>query len=138
MSWLLAGRSEDMLYRDLRPGSGTPLGGHRPGQRSGEAVRFSQAGRLCRFGHVLMFRVMNGYHGAAPPMALSALVAQMARSTNRSTAAAPDPLILLLCVTSLAAPVPLPGACSPARNITNRGVSARPRRPDGRVGGAAS
>jgi hypothetical protein len=33
-------------------------------------------------------------------MALSALVAQMARST----AAAPDPLILLLCVTSLAAP----------------------------------
>ena len=38
-------------------------------------------------------------------MALSALVAQMARSTNRSTAAAPDPLILLLCVTSLAAPV---------------------------------
>ncbi len=38
-------------------------------------------------------------------MALSALVAQMARSTNRSTAAAPDPLILLLCVTSLTAPV---------------------------------
>jgi hypothetical protein len=37
-------------------------------------------------------------------MALSALVAQMARSTNRSTAAAPDPLILLLCVISLAAP----------------------------------
>ena len=37
-------------------------------------------------------------------MALSALVAQMARSTNRSTAAGPDPLILLLCVTSLAAP----------------------------------
>jgi hypothetical protein len=37
-------------------------------------------------------------------MALSALVAQMARSTNRSTAPAPDPLILLLCVTSLAAP----------------------------------
>ncbi len=38
-------------------------------------------------------------------MALSALVAQMARSTNRSTAAAPDPSILLLCVISLAAPV---------------------------------
>jgi hypothetical protein len=32
-----------------------------------------------------------------------ALVAQMARSTNRSTAPAPDPLILLLCVTSIAA-----------------------------------
>ena len=43
-------------------------------------------------------------------MALSALVAQMARSTNRSTAAAPDPLILLLCVTSLAAPPPMLGA----------------------------
>jgi hypothetical protein len=37
-------------------------------------------------------------------MALSALVAQMARSTNRSTAEAPDPLILLLRVTSLAGP----------------------------------
>ena len=37
-------------------------------------------------------------------MALIALVAPMARSTNRSTAAAPDPLILLLCVTSLTAP----------------------------------
>jgi hypothetical protein len=36
-------------------------------------------------------------------MALIAPFAQMARSTNRSTAAAPDPLILLLCVTSLAA-----------------------------------
>ena len=54
-------------------------------------------------------------------MALSALVAPMARSTNRSTAAGPDPLILLLCVTSLAAPVPMSGACGPARNITNRG-----------------
>jgi hypothetical protein len=70
-------------------------------------------------------------------MALSALVAQMARSTNRSTAAAPDPLILLLCVTSLAAP----GLCREPgsdRNITNRGISARPHRPDGRVDGAAS
>jgi hypothetical protein len=37
-------------------------------------------------------------------MTLSALVGQMTRSTNRSTAAALDPLILLLCVTSLAAP----------------------------------
>jgi hypothetical protein len=30
------------------------------------------------------------------------------------------------------------GAWGPARNITNRGASARPRRPDGRVDGAAS
>ena len=70
-------------------------------------------------------------------MALSALVAPMARSTNRSTAAAPDPLILLLCVTSLAAPCYV-RSLGPARNITNRGVSARPRRPHGRVDGAAS
>ncbi len=47
---------------------------------------------------------LHGYHEAVPPMALIALFAPMARSTNRSTAAAPDPLILLLCVTSLAAP----------------------------------
>ena len=53
-------------------------------------------------------------------MALSALVAQMARSTNRSTAAAPDPLILLLCVTSLAAPVHV-RSLGPARNITTVG-----------------
>jgi hypothetical protein len=37
-------------------------------------------------------------------MVLSALVAQMARSTNRSAAVAPDPLILLLCVTLIASP----------------------------------
>jgi hypothetical protein len=48
-------------------------------------------------------RYLHGYHGVVPPMALSALVAQMARSMNRSTAAAPDSLILLLWVTSLAA-----------------------------------
>jgi hypothetical protein len=57
-----------------------------------------------KYGFVHHARQLHGYHGAVPPMALSALVAQMARSTNRSTAAAPDPLILLLCVTSLAAP----------------------------------
>ncbi len=33
---------------------------------------------------------------------------------------------------------PMSGAWGPARNITNRGVSARPHRPDGRVDGAAS
>ena len=30
-------------------------------------------------------RYLHGYHGAVPPMALIALFAQMARSTNRST-----------------------------------------------------
>jgi hypothetical protein len=35
---------------------------------------------------------LHGYHGAVPPMAPIALVAPTARSTNRSTAAAPDPL----------------------------------------------
>ena len=35
---------------------------------------------------------LHGCHGAVPPMALIALVAPMARSTNRSTAAASDPL----------------------------------------------
>jgi hypothetical protein len=42
---------------------------------------------------------LHGYHGAVPPVALIALVAPMARSTNRSTAEAPIPLVLLLCVT---------------------------------------
>src|SRR5262249_50213267 len=55
-----------------------------------------------KYGPMHRTRHLHGYHGAVLPMALSALVAQMARSTNRSTAAAPDPSILLLCVTSLA------------------------------------
>ena len=89
------------------------------------------------YGPVHRAHYLHGYHGAVPPMALIALFAQVARSTNRSTAAAPDPLILLLCVTSLAAPdlCQEPGR---SRNITNRGVSARPRRPHGRIDGAAS
>jgi hypothetical protein len=41
---------------------------------------------------------LHGYHGAVPPIALIAPIAQMARSTNRSTVAAPVSLILLLCV----------------------------------------
>jgi len=49
-------------------------------------------------------RYLRGHHGVVPPTALSALVAHMGRSTNRSTAASPDPLILLLCVTSLVRP----------------------------------
>ena len=57
-----------------------------------------------KHGPVHRTHYLHGYHGAVPPMVLSALVAQMARSMNRSTAAAPDSLILLLCVTSLAAP----------------------------------
>jgi hypothetical protein len=47
---------------------------------------------------------LHGYHEAVPPMAPIALLAPMARSTNRSTAAAPDPFVLLLYVTSPAAP----------------------------------
>ena len=69
-------------------------------------------------------------------MAPIALVAPMARSTNRSTAAAPDSLVLLLCVTSPAVPGPHPAEPGPtdtSRNITNRGISARPRRPDARL-----
>jgi hypothetical protein len=92
-----------------------------------------------KYGPALRVRYLHGYHGVVPPTALSALVAQMGgRSTNRPPAASPDPLILLLCVTSLAAPVPMSGACGPARNITNRRVSARLHLPDGRVNGAAS
>jgi hypothetical protein len=53
-----------------------------------------------KYGFVHCARQLHEYHGALPSMALSALVAQVARSTNRSTASAPDPLILLLCVTT--------------------------------------
>ena len=76
---------------------------------------------------------LHGYDGAMPPMA---------RSTNRSTTAAPNPPILLLYVTSPAAPGLHPREQGLVRqetqsnaipNITNRGVSARPRRPDGRL-----
>jgi hypothetical protein len=38
-----------------------------------------------RHGPALRVRYLHGYHGAMPPMALIALFAQMARSTNRST-----------------------------------------------------
>jgi hypothetical protein len=33
----------------------------------------------------LRVRYLHGYHGAAPPMALTALLARVARSTNPST-----------------------------------------------------
>jgi hypothetical protein len=67
-----------------------------------------------------------------PLIALIAPFAQVARSTNRSTTAAPDPLVLLLYVTSQAEPGlhrrergPVrqePGAQPDAiANITNRG-----------------
>ena len=102
-----------------------------------------------KHGPALRARYLHGCHGLVPPMALIALLARMARSTSRSTTAAPDPLVLLLYITSPAAPGPHPRercpVCQEPRaqpnaiaNITNRGVSARPRRPDGRVGGAAS
>jgi hypothetical protein len=55
-------------------------------------------------GPALWTRYLHGCHGFAPPMAQIAPFARMARSTNRSTTAAPDPLILLLCVTSPVAP----------------------------------
>ena len=42
---------------------------------------------------------LHGYHGVTPLVVLIAPFARMARSTNRSTAEAPVPLVLLLCVT---------------------------------------
>ena len=66
-------------------------------------------------GPVLRTRCLYGYHGAVPPMALIALVAPTARSTNRSTTAAPDPLVLLLSVTPLAAPGRHPREQGPMR-----------------------
>ena len=54
-----------------------------------------------KYGLVHRTHYLHGYHGAVPPMALIALLAPMARSTNRST---PTPLhraSLLLYVTSL-------------------------------------
>ena len=38
-----------------------------------------------KYGPALRVRYLHGYHGAVPPMALIALFASMARSTNRST-----------------------------------------------------
>ena len=38
------------------------------------------------YGPALPTPYLHGYHGAVPPMALIALYARMARSTNRSTA----------------------------------------------------
>ena len=89
-------------------------------------------------------RWLYGYTGALPLMALIALYARVARSTNRSTTAASDPLVLLLYVTSQAEPGLHRRERGPVRqepgdqpntiaNTTTRGVSARPRRPDGRV-----
>jgi len=57
-----------------------------------------------KYGPLHRMHHLHGHHGAVPPMTLIALVAPMARSTNRSTTAAPDPLVLLLYVTSPAAP----------------------------------
>ena len=44
------------------------------------------------YGPALPTLYLHGYHGAVPLMALIAPFAQVARSTNRSTTAAPDPL----------------------------------------------
>jgi len=55
-------------------------------------------------GPVLRVRYLHGYRRAVPPVDLIAQLARMARSTNRSTIAAPYPNILLLCVTSPRAP----------------------------------
>ena len=48
-------------------------------------------------------------------MAPTALIAPMARSTNRSTVAAPDPFVLLLYVTSSVAPGLRPRERGPVR-----------------------
>ena len=47
---------------------------------------------------------LHGYHRAVPLMAPIAPIAPVSRFTSRSTASAPDPLILLLYVTSPARP----------------------------------
>jgi hypothetical protein len=94
-----------------------------------------------KYGHVRRTHYLHGYDRVMPLMAPIALVAPMARSTSRSTGAAPDPFVLLLYVTLRpVCPVRQEPEAQPNAipNITNRGVSARPRRPDGRAGGAAS
>ena len=48
-------------------------------------------------GPALWVRYLHGYHGAVPPMTLVEPIARMARSTNRSTVAAPYPITLSLC-----------------------------------------
>jgi hypothetical protein len=62
-----------------------------------------------KYGLVHRTHHLHGYHETAPPMALIALFAPMARSTNRSTARRWLPPILLPCVTSPGTPGPRPG-----------------------------
>jgi hypothetical protein len=53
-----------------------------------------------KYGPTLRALCLHRYHEVVPLIAPIALVAPAARSTNRSTAAAPDPFALLLPVTS--------------------------------------
>jgi len=52
-----------------------------------------------KYGLLHRMHYLHEYRRAVPPMALIALVAPMARSTSRSTAAAPDPLVRTAAVT---------------------------------------
>src|SRR5689334_12759534 len=52
-----------------------------------------------KYGPVHRTHYLRGYHDVMPPMALIALFAPMARSTNRSTAKRRPPPVLLPCVT---------------------------------------
>ena len=55
-------------------------------------------------------RYLHGYHGVVPPTALSALVAQMGRSTNRSTADQAGMMAVNRAVEALADDPAPPGA----------------------------
>jgi hypothetical protein len=61
-----------------------------------------------KYGPAHRVHYLHGYHDVMPPMALIALFAPMARSTNRSTAKRRLPPVLLPCVTPLEAPRPRP------------------------------
>jgi len=61
-----------------------------------------------KYGPAHRTHYLHGYHGAVPPMALIALLASIARSTNRSTVKRRPPPALLLGATSPGAPSPQP------------------------------
>jgi hypothetical protein len=63
-------------------------------------------------------------------MALIALFAPIARSTNRSTVAALYPTILLLCVTSPRAPLPAHAPAAPMTPLIAPAALAAPGLPD--------
>jgi hypothetical protein len=71
-----------------------------------------------KYGPEHRMHYQHGYHDVLPPMALIALFAPMARSTNRSTAKDRPPPVLLLCVTSSRTLNPRP--CARMANSASR------------------